>query len=250
MMEAVLSGAAANRSQALRQGSATAAASANTRFARRLPLGYWNTVSIGCRVRGIGRQFQEHEVGGRREGAASAPSRPARRDDADTARRDGRADGLRMCVHRRRVRPLRHRAHRLAARLARSPEHVAIDVAMVTDDARPRPQARRHALLTDPGVVLEPHIHRARRPTRPKRRTQPRRHERPECRPRPRVAPRARQAPSRTEVAIGRRAFRVASFPERASARKASGACAARAASIAAGIATSQPHPQPQYVVA
>lgn len=37
----------ANRSQVLRQASATPAASANARFARRLPFGYWNTVSIG-----------------------------------------------------------------------------------------------------------------------------------------------------------------------------------------------------------
>ena len=56
--------------------------------------------------------------------------------------------------------------------------------------------------------------------------------------------------PSRTGAAIGRRTFRIASFPERANARKASGVCIVRAALIAAGIATSQPYPQPQYVVA
>lgn len=60
----------------------------------------------------------------------------------------------------------------------------------------------------------------------------------------------SRPTPSGTETAIGRRAFRVASFPERANARKAPGVCVVRAALIAAGIATSQAHPQPQYVVA
>ena len=60
----------------------------------------------------------------------------------------------------------------------------------------------------------------------------------------------ARPTPSRPETAIERRAFRIASFPEVASARKASGVCVVRAALIAAGVATSQPHPQPQYAVA
>ena len=67
---------------------------------------------------------------------------------------------------------------------------------MVADDARPspatRPQARHHAFPANPGLVLEPHLHRARRPARPERRTQPRHRERPEPgperRPRPRIA--------------------------------------------------------------
>ena len=46
MMEAALSGVAANLSRALRQASAKATF-ANARLSRRLPLGYWNTVSIG-----------------------------------------------------------------------------------------------------------------------------------------------------------------------------------------------------------
>ena len=46
MIEAILSGATANQSQARRQATATAAVSANTWLARRLPLGYWNAVSI------------------------------------------------------------------------------------------------------------------------------------------------------------------------------------------------------------
>ena len=136
-----------------------------------------------------------------------APSCPVEHDDANASRRDGRADGLRMRVHRRRVRPLRHQPRRLAARPARGPEQVAVAVAMVADDARAspttRPQARHHALLTDPGLVLEPHFYRARRPARPERRTQPRRHKRPEPgperRPRPRTAPRVLR-PSRNET--------------------------------------------------
>ena len=48
MTEAILPDAATNPPQALRQATAAAAAaSANTGFARRLLLGYWNTVSIG-----------------------------------------------------------------------------------------------------------------------------------------------------------------------------------------------------------
>ena len=136
-----------------------------------------------------------------------APPRPVEHDDADASRRDGRADGLRMRAHRRRVRSVRHQAHRLAARPARGPEQVAVAVAVVADDARAspatRPQARHHALLANSGLVLEPHLHRARRPARPERRTQPRRHKRPEPgperRPRRRTAPRVLR-PSRNEA--------------------------------------------------
>ena len=52
------------------------------------------------------------------------------------ARREGRADGLRMRVHRRRIRLLRHRGHRLVARPTRCPEQVATAIATVANDAR------------------------------------------------------------------------------------------------------------------
>ena len=52
---------------------------------------------------------------------------------------------------------------------ARRPEQVAVVIAMIANDAwaRPaatRPQARHHAFLADPGLVLKPHLHRARNP--------------------------------------------------------------------------------------
>ena len=77
-----------------------------------------------------------------------------------------------------------------------APKQVAIAVAMITNDARASPttrlQTRHHALLANLGLILKPHLHRARRPARPERRTQPRRHKRPE--PGPERRPRLRTA--------------------------------------------------------
>ena len=90
----------------------------------------------------------------------------------------------------------------LAARPAGRPEKVAVAIAIIAHDARARsatrPQARHHALLPDPGLILKPHLHRLRQRARPQHLAHPRPHPnrelRPELRTRNRVPARVLRA--------------------------------------------------------